>query len=121
VKYLQLFHFSIKRKFGKLNKGVDALSKRHLVLFQLDTCVLGFEHLKSLYTADEDFRELYSACKKNPKEDFLLQDAYLFKGTRLCILRSGLRELLVREVHGGSLVDHFGGNKTLIMLRGHYY
>ena len=33
----------------------------------------------------------------------------------------GMRELLIREVHGGSLADHFGENKTLIMFREHYY
>jgi len=93
----------------------------HLLLFQLDTCVLGFEHLKSLYATDEDFGELYSDCQRHPKDDFLLQDEYLFKGTRLCIPRGGTRELLVREVHGGSLAAHFGESKTLIMLREHYY
>jgi len=87
----------------------------------LDTCVLGFEHLKSLYDIDEDFKELYLACQKHPKEDFLLQDGYIFKGTRLCIPRSGLHGSLIQEVHGGSLAGHFGENKTLIMLREHYY
>ena len=31
------------------------------------------------------------------------------------------RELLVGEVHGGSLVGHFGESKTLTILREHYY
>jgi len=61
VEYLQSFHFIIKQKSEKLNKGVDALSRRHLLLFQLDTCVLGFKHLKSLYASDEDIGALYSA------------------------------------------------------------
>jgi len=68
VEYLQSFHFLIKHKSEKLNKGVNALSRRHLLLFQLDTCVLGFEHLKSPYANDEDFKELYSTCQKHPKE-----------------------------------------------------
>jgi len=59
VEYLHSFHFIIKHKSGKLNTGADALSHRHLLLFQLDSCVLGFEHLKSLYATDEDFGELY--------------------------------------------------------------
>jgi len=121
VEYLQSFHFIIKHKSGKLNTSVDALSRRHLLLFQLDTCVLGFEHLKSLYTTDEDFGELYSDCPRHSKGDFQLQYGYLFKGTRLCIPRGGTRELLIREVHGGSLAGHFGESKTLIMLRKHYY
>jgi len=77
--------------------------------------------LKSLYATDEDFGELHSDCQRHPKGDFLLQDGYLFKGTRLCIPRGGTRELLVREVQGGSLAGHFGKSKTLTMLREHYY
>ena len=82
VEYLQSFHFIIKQKSGKLNKGADALPRRHLLLFQLDTCVLRFEHLKSLYASDEDFGQLYLACQKHPKGHFSVQDGYLFKGTR---------------------------------------
>jgi len=82
---------------------------------------MGFEHLKSLYTNDEDFGALYSSYQKHPKEDFFAQDGYLFKGTRLCIPKSGSRELLIREVHAGSLVGHFGENKTLTLLGEYYY
>ena len=42
LEYLQSFCFVIKHKFGELNQGADALSRRHLLLFQLDTCVLGY-------------------------------------------------------------------------------
>ena len=48
----------IKHNSGKLNQGADALSQRHLLLFQLDTYVLGFEHLNSLHATDEDFGDL---------------------------------------------------------------
>jgi len=34
---------------------------------------------------------------------------------------SSTRELLIREVHGGSLAVHHGENKILTMLREHYY
>ena len=72
-------------------------------MFQLDTCILGFEHLKSLYATDEDFRELYYVCQKHPKGDFLVQNEYLFKGTHLCVPKCGTRKFLIREVRGGSL------------------
>jgi len=58
VEYLHSFHFVIKHNSGKLNQGADALSQRHLLLFQLDTYVLGFEHLNSLHATDEDFGDL---------------------------------------------------------------
>jgi len=66
------FDFAIKHKLGKLNQEADALSRRHLLLFQLGACILGFEHLKSLYTTDEDFGELYFVCQKHPKGDFMV-------------------------------------------------
>jgi len=72
VEYLQSFHFTIKHKSGKLNKGADALSRRHLLLCQLDTCVMGFEHVKSNYTSDKASKALYSTCQNHPKEDFLI-------------------------------------------------
>jgi len=34
---------------------------------------------------------------------------------------SSTRELIIREVHGGSLAAHFGEKKFLIKARGHYY
>ena len=99
MEFLQTFHFNTKLKLGKLNQGSDALQRLSLLLFQLDTYILGFERLKGLYVIDEDFRELYAACLKHSKNDFLILDGYLFKGTRLCVPRSETRELLVREVH----------------------
>jgi len=59
-------------------------------------------------------------CQKHPNCVFLIQNKYLLKGTRLCIPRHGTRELLIREVHEGSLGGHYGWNKTLAMLREHY-
>jgi len=58
---------------------------------------------------------------KHPKGDFLIQDRYLFKGAWLCFPKCRTRELLVREVHGGSLAGHYGENKISIVLKEHYY
>ena len=115
VEFLQLFHFTIKHKSGKLDQGVNALSRRYLLLFQLDALILGFEHLNSLYSDDEDLGDLYSV--KHPKGDFLVQEGYLFKVVRLCIPKCSTYELLITEVHGGSLAGHFGESKTLTILR----
>ena len=56
----------------KLNQGANALSRRHLLLLQLEACILGFEHLKSMYVSDEDFGELYATWLRHPKDDFLI-------------------------------------------------
>jgi len=64
---------------------------------------------------------LYSKCAKHPIGNFLIQEGFLFEGTRLCVPKCSTRELLIREVHAGSLAGHFGEDMTLIMLREHYY
>jgi len=51
----------------------------------------------------------------------LIQDGYLFRGTWLCVSKCDIRELLIREVRGGSLASHYGENKTLLVLKEHYY
>jgi len=121
VDFLQSFHFTIKHKSGRLNQRANALSMRHLLLFQVDALVFGFEHPKSLYNEDEDLGDLYSRHLKHPKGDFLFQEGYLLKGVRLCIPKCSTRELLIREVRRRSLAGHFGESKTLAMLREHYY
>jgi len=83
--------------------------------------VLGFEHLKALYKGDLDFGELYEVRKNYPKGDFMVQDGYLFKGTRLCELKCGTRELLLGDVYGGSLPGHFEEDKMFTMAREHFY
>ena len=45
----------------------------------------------------------------------------MFKGTHFCIPKCGTHELLIREIHGGSLPRHYDVNKTLIMLRTNYF
>ena len=64
------------------------------------------------YVKDEDFGELYQACQKCLKGDSLVQEGYLSKGTHLYIPKCSTRELLIWEVHGVSLADHYGENKT---------
>ncbi|GKA51451.1 RNA-directed DNA polymerase [Tanacetum coccineum] len=48
-------------------------------------------------------------------------DGYLFKGVRLCIPLCSLREAIILEGHVGGLAGHFGRDKTLALLREHFY
>jgi len=90
-------------------------------LFQLGACVLRFEHLRGLYHDDQVFGELFEACLKHPKGDFHVQDGYLFKDGRLCVPKCGTRELVLREIHGGSMVGYFAEDETYLMAKEHYY
>jgi len=120
VEYLQAFHFVIHHKSGQLNKGPDALSRRYLLLSTLESKVLSFEIIKGLYAQDEDFKDSYEKCSSSDSL-FHLEHGFLFKGTRLCIPKSGFRELLIQKLHGGALFGHFGIEKTCCMLKEHYY
>ena len=59
--------------------------------------------------------------KSTPKGDFLVHEGFLSSGTWLCVPRCSTRELLIREVYGGSSAGYYRENKTLIMQREHYY
>ena len=46
-----------------------------------------------------------------------LHGGFLFKRNKLYIPKSALRDLIIKEAHKGVLVDHFGINKTLEILK----
>ena len=87
----------------------------------MESKVLGFEIIKGLYVQDEDFKEIHEKCVSHAHSLFHLEHGFLFKGTRLCIPKSGFRELLLQELHRGALAGHFGIEKTSSMLKEHYY
>lgn len=79
---------------------------------------MGFELLKELYSGDAEFKNLWVKCNRNhPSADFHVRDGYLFKGDQLCIPYSSLREKLIRDLHGGELVDIWAETKPLLVWR----
>jgi len=69
----------VKYKKGKDNIVADALSRRHTLLSQLDTKILGLESIKELYANDSYFVEPYSKCCGGKGwEKFHLHDVFLF-------------------------------------------
>ena len=46
---------------------------------------------------------------------------FLFKRDKLCVPICSIRELLVRESHGGGFMGNFGVHKTLGILNQHFY
>ncbi|XP_075675008.1 uncharacterized protein LOC142644241 [Castanea sativa] len=113
VEFIQTFPYVIKYKQGKENIVADPLSRRYALVSTLNAKLLGFEYVKDLYANDDDFASVYEACEKAAFGKFYRLDGYLFIENRLCVPNSSMRELLVREAHGGGLMGHFGVRKTL--------
>lgn len=117
VKYLQSFNFVSKYKTGKSNIVVDSLSRCYSILSLLDAKVLGFNHIKELYVDDPDFAAIITTFSNGTSNaQYSMQDGFLFKGNRLCIPKSPIRKLLVKEVHSEVLAGHFRINKTIDIL-----
>jgi len=121
VEFLQSFHFVIDHKFGQMNKGAHALSRRYLLLSTLESKVLGFECIKDKYAQNQDFRVILEKCSSHAHGPFHLENGFLFIGNHLCIPKCRFRELLIHELHEGALAGHFGVEKTCSMLKEHHF
>jgi len=121
IEYIEIFPYVIRYKQGKENIVPDALSRRYILLTSLSAKMLGFEYVKNVYANDADFFDVYIVCEKAVFDKFYKNDGYLFKESKLCVPNCSMRELLVREAHGGGLMGHFGVRKTLEILHEHFF
>jgi len=74
---------------------------------------------KLLCNEDEDFKEVV----ENPSifGSFTLQDGFFGKGNKLSTPKSPLRDLIINEACGISLANNFGIDKTLKIIKEHFY
>ena len=121
MEFLEEFPYVIKYKKGNTNIVADALSRRYALISILNTRLMGFYLMIDLYKEDLHFAKIYEECAKGAKEDYYRHEGFLFRSGRLCIPSSSIRELLIREAHGGGLAGHFGEKKTYEALKEHFY
>ena len=121
MEFVETFSHVIHYKQGKENIVVDALSRRYVLISTLDAKLFGFEHIKELYTLDQDFSEEYGCCEMAAHEKFFRHNGFLFRENKLCIPNCSIQNLLVRESHGGGLMGNFGAAKTFGVLQEHFY
>ncbi|KAA0026079.1 Transposon Ty3-I Gag-Pol polyprotein [Cucumis melo var. makuwa] len=122
ISFLRRFDFIIKHKSGKENKVANALSRKHSLLSTLSSKLIAFKHLPNLYEDDANFNRIwYKRAHHLEAGEFHIVDGFLFKGEKLCIPHTSLREALLKEAHSGGLAGHFGQDKTLEILSSKYY
>jgi hypothetical protein len=122
--YLQQFTFVLKHKAGVENRVADALSRKSMLINTLSVDVTCFADLPNTYKTDPDFGPVYLRLHNDPKPtevEYNLHEGYLFKGTRLCIPQSSLREFIIRELHSGGIAGHFGRDKTLNLVEDRFF
>ena len=74
-----------------------------------------------MYPHDDDLGDIYASCANGAvSDDFYLFHGFLFKRNILWIPKCSMRELLIKEAHGGGLMGHFEVNKTYDMLLEHF-
>ena len=74
--------------------------------------------------ATKYFGELYTSMVDDPTQNhtkYTFQDWFLFKGCRLWIPRTSMRDFLVWALHAGGVAGHFGRDKTVNLVEDRIY
>jgi hypothetical protein len=93
---IEYFLYFVKYMKGKDNVVVDALSRCHALLTQVDAKSFGLDSIKDLYATDSYFAEPFSKCCAGKGwEKFHLHEGFLFRANELCIPYCSVRPLLL--------------------------
>jgi hypothetical protein len=64
VEFIKTFLYIINHKKGKENVIADVLSRRYIMLSQLDHIFFGLKSIKELCATDVDFKDAYENCRE---------------------------------------------------------
>ena len=117
LQFLQRFDFVIKHTSGK-TKAADALNQKGILLTILQSQVIAFYHIPTLYPYDTAFKSIWETCSNHnkPCKDYHIVNDFLFKGDVLCVPHTSLREAIIKEAHFSGLAGHFSREKTLAVI-----
>ena len=114
VEFLQAYTFVLKHKAGIENKVTDALSRRISLLVTMSVETTGFERIWEEYATCPDFGETYTMLRDGlarERDDFFLQDGYLFCATHLCIPQGSTRDFIILKIHAEGYLAILGETK----------
>jgi hypothetical protein len=79
VEFIESFPYVIKHKKWKENVIADALSRRYVLLTQLDYKIFGLETIKDQYVHDANFKDVLLHCKDDKIwNKFIFNDGFVF-------------------------------------------
>jgi hypothetical protein len=96
VEFIEYFPYVIKHKKGKENIIAEALSRRYALLTKLDYKFFGLETIKDQYVHDANFKDVLLHCQDGKAwNKFIFNYGFVFRASKLCILASSIRLLLL--------------------------
>ena len=124
VEFLNEYSFVINHRAGVENKAANALSRLTVTLHRISAHVIGFDRLKDVQSTCHDFGIIYDEASNGNRHkyvDFLVENSYLFKVTKLFIPRTSFMDLLIWEMHVSGLAGHFRRDKTIALVEDRFY
>jgi len=80
---------------------LDAMFKRHVLIYTIETKFFGLKFLKAMYLYDFEYSKTFIACTQFSTNGFFRHNSYLSKRKKLCMPKCSTRDLSLRETRKG--------------------